>query len=83
MYWLQCLPGLSLDQSGQDGILKVTEATAVPNPLSTRSSTVLLAASAGVEITFPGPTSPRCCKDAGKESLNSPKPSQRAQTNKV
>lgn len=48
MCWLHCLPGLFLAQSEQDGILKVTEATAVPKPPSPRSSTVLLAASAGV-----------------------------------
>lgn len=48
MCWLQCLPGLLLAQSEQDGILKVTEGTAVPKPLSTRISTVPLAASAGV-----------------------------------
>lgn len=45
---LQRLPGLFLAQSGQDGILKATEAAAVPKPLNTRSATVLLAASAGL-----------------------------------
>lgn len=48
MCWLQCLPGLFLTQSGQDGILEATEATAVHKPPRTRSSTDLLAASARV-----------------------------------